>query len=241
VTVPIPGPAYGSFLRRVQAVLLDAVVVVAAVVIIFIASELTRDLSSSGRLAVIALFVVLVLYEPIMVARFGGTLGHRAMNLRVVDDRTGGNPGFLRALVRFVVKTLLGILSFTTMALTRRHQAVHDSLTRTTVQIRDLARARPTDFQVERTPAADEIMPSALRRVAVIVGYMVAVFVMFALVSSLIIPAECLNEERCTTGEQMASTILGLIWIGLTVAVIIAGWRGRLFGCRARPAVSASS
>jgi uncharacterized RDD family membrane protein YckC len=241
VTVPIPAPAYGSFLRRVQAVLLDAVVVVAAVVIIFIASELTRDSSSSGRLAVIALFAVLVLYEPIMVARFGGTLGHRAMNLRVVDDRTGGNPGFLRALARFVVKTLLGILSFTTMALTRRHQAVHDSLTRTTVQIHDLARARPTDFRIERSPEADEIMPSALRRIVVIVGYMAAVFVLFALASALLIPAECLSAERCTPGEEMASTILGLLWVGLSVAAIIAGWRGRLFGCRARPAATSSS
>ena len=40
-----------------------------------------------GFLVVITLF----LYEPVLVSLAGGTLGHYFTNLRVVDDRHGGN------------------------------------------------------------------------------------------------------------------------------------------------------
>jgi uncharacterized RDD family membrane protein YckC len=215
--------------------MIDSIIIIAAVVAIGIASELTRDVAHTGRIAVIALVAVLVLYEPIMVARFGATVGHRAMNLRVVDERTGSNPGFLRAFVRFLVKAALGILSFTTMALTRRRQAVHDSLTNTTVQIRDLARARPVDFRAERTPTPPGTMPSIARRIVVIIAYMVALLVAFALTSAVATSPACLNEALCTPGEELVSTTLTLVWMALSVGVLIAGWRGRLFGCRARP------
>jgi hypothetical protein len=88
-----------------------------------------------------------VLYEPLLVAWRGGTIGHFATNLRVVGP-AGGNPSFARAFARYVVKTALGLPSFISMTLTRRHQAVHDVLTRTTVQIRDSSRARPGDYYV---------------------------------------------------------------------------------------------
>ena len=87
--------------------------------------------------------VVLVLYEPILVSRMGGTLGHYFTNLRVVDDRSGGNIGFARACARVVIKGVLGLYSFVILAATRRNQAVHDLLTRSTVQIRDPAKALP--------------------------------------------------------------------------------------------------
>ena len=150
-----------------------------------------------------------------MVARYGGTLGHRVVNLRVVNDATGGNPGFLRALARFVIKTALGILSFTTMALTRRHQAMHDSLTHTTVQVRDLSRARPTDYSVERE-AEIEGLPSRGRRLAVIAAYLVALFVVLAAVSGLppdrvstafIVPPRCSRRWRA---------VLRIPWLALT-------------------------
>ena len=252
VTAPIPPvtdtadaadatvPAYGSFPRRFQAFAIDTAIVLTGIVVIAIASDLAQEVPGSGRVAVIALVAVVVLYEPVLVARYGSTIGHRAVNLRVVDDATGGNPSFLRALARFVIKGVIGILSFTTMALTRRHQAIHDSVTRTTVQIRDLSRARPIDFQLEREAVPDGLLPSRTRRVAVIIGYLVLLLIALAFTSGLFLSDACVNAGRCTSGEDLASQVFGVGWLALSVLTIIAGWRGRLPGGRARGSVAAS-
>lgn len=50
------------------------------------------------------------------------------------------------AFARYIIKVVLGLPSFISMAFTSRHQAVHDVLTRTTVQIRDLTLAVPDDY-----------------------------------------------------------------------------------------------
>ena len=234
-------PAYASFTRRFQGVALDAVVVLTGVVVIAVISDMSRDVPGSGRVAVAALLGLIFLYEPVMVARYGGTLGHRVVNLRVVDDATGGNPGFLRALARFVIKTALGILSFTAMALTRRHQAVHDSLTHTTVQVRDLSRARPGHYRVERDAVEIDGLPSRGRRLAVIAAYLVALFVVLAAVSGLLLPDTCLDGIHCTAGQELVSRALGFAWLALSVVSIVAGWRGRLPGARATPNDSAVS
>jgi uncharacterized RDD family membrane protein YckC len=85
-----------------------------------------------------------------MVWRFGGTIGHRTMNLRVVDNRTAGNVSLPKALARFIVKGLLGILSFFTMNFSRRHHAVHDILTGSSVQIRNPSKAQPHHYTLGR-------------------------------------------------------------------------------------------
>lgn len=96
------GSAYGSLLARVRALVLDSVVLLAAVVVILF-SAAAIDIPGAGRVAVVGLAALFLLYEPLMVAGWGGTLGHRWANLRVVSDHTGGNPGFWRAFGRFMV------------------------------------------------------------------------------------------------------------------------------------------
>jgi hypothetical protein len=58
--------------------------------------------------------------------------------------------------------------------MTSRHQAVHDLLTRSTVQMRDLTKAQPYHFRGRRDPLTPQGMPSPIRRVAVIAVYLVA-------------------------------------------------------------------
>jgi uncharacterized RDD family membrane protein YckC len=112
-----------------------------------VVGDAARHVPGSGRVLVVLVYA-LILYEPIMVWGYSATIGHRVTNLRVIDEGSGGNPGLLKSLARFAIKTLLGLVSFLTMALTRRYQAVHDLLTHTTVQIRDLALAAPDDYHV---------------------------------------------------------------------------------------------
>src|SRR5260370_42592600 len=91
----------------------------------------------------ILVVIALLLYEPVLVSFTGGTLGHYFSNLRVVDERSGGNVSFLKACARVVIKGVLGWYSFIVMTSTRRNQAVHDLLTESTGQIRGPEKALP--------------------------------------------------------------------------------------------------
>jgi hypothetical protein len=121
------------------------------------------------------------------------------------------------------------------MALTRRHQAIHDSVTGTTVRIRDLAIADEAEIRWERDIAEPAGLPSRGRRITVIAGYIAASFIALSVVDAAILSHACIASNRCSTGETIFNTLLNLAWIGLSVWVIIAAWRGRLWGCRSQP------
>ena len=182
----------------------------------------------------LAIAALVLLYEPLLVARRGGTVGHRRANLRVVHERTGGPPGFARAFARFALKSAVGLPSFTFMALTRRHQALHDRLTDTTVRIRDLGRARDTDVAWER--AAEELEPvgvrSRVRRAGVTVAYLALALAVAGVLAPALVSEACGLAGRCTPRESLTSSVLALGWVAASAWVVVAGWRGRLWGCR---------
>ena len=143
-------PLYATFPRRLNAISVDTVVLVLFSVLIFTLASYLERVDVVRITLVIAWWAVLLLYEPVLVWRWGGTVGHRAMNLRVVDNRSEGNVSLLKALARFVIKGLLGIFSFLTMNFSRRHQAVHDIVTQSSVRIRDATKARPEHYTLGR-------------------------------------------------------------------------------------------
>src|SRR5262245_3704522 len=143
------GVAYARYTRRLKAYFLDWVLMIALMFGgLFIAVQFGSD--NVARPLGFTIIAVLLLYEPLLVSLFGSTVGHYVYNMRVVDARTGGNVSFLKAVIRVVIKAVLGIYSFISMATTRRHQAVHDLMTRSTVQIRDAGRASPEHYAGER-------------------------------------------------------------------------------------------
>ena len=228
--------AYGSFALRLGALVTDSVVLAFALVAIVMLISVTEAIPGSGRVGVIGMFTLLLLYEPLLVARRGATVGHRRANLRVVYDRTGEHPGFIRAFARFVLKAIFGPPSFLLMALTRRHQALHDRLTGTTVRIHDLGLTHESDIAWERT--AEELEPigasSRIRRVVVILGYLVLVFAVTVALTGALVSNVCIMENRCTPGDDRIQDVLVLAWIVVSAWCVIAGWRGRLWGCRPR-------
>lgn len=141
---------YARFPRRLNALSTDSVLLS---VVTFVAFALAPQDDGSPLLRstlAIVWWSALLFYEPVTVAWLGGTLGHRLLNLRVVDDHSGGNIGLWKAVLRFWIKALLGVLSFLTLSWTRRHQALHDVLTRSTVQFRDPSRAEPHHYVLGR-------------------------------------------------------------------------------------------
>jgi len=225
-------PAFGTFLRRFQALLWDTGVVMIAIVATGILGTAASRIPGAGLAMLILMLAEVLLYEPIMVAYSGATLGHRRLNLRVVDESTGENPSFMRALLRYLVKLMLGLPSFAAMALTRRHQAIHDRISRTTVRIRDMSIAEPHHWVLERPPVDEESIPSRMRRIVIIVVYLFGLMVLLGLILNAAVSPACVDFKQCTRAEQWMKTVFGFAWMGASIACVIAGWRGRLPGAR---------
>ena len=142
---------YAKVWPRTKALLIDAFILAAG---FLVAALVGANVSGSGGAAFLVWFGFWVLYDPVMVSRTGGTVGHHLQNLRVVSDRTGRAPALLAACIRNVVKSLLGSVSLLAMAGSSQQKAIHDSIAGTTVQARDPELARLRHFtRVRRTPA----------------------------------------------------------------------------------------
>jgi uncharacterized RDD family membrane protein YckC len=229
------GPRYARFSRRLKAIVLDWIL---AMALLFGAVALASNVQSDtlARILGVAVVVILLLYEPVLVSRAGGTLGHTWTNLRVVDDR-GGNLSFAKALARFAIKSLLSWYSFLTMMATRRNQAVHDLLTHSTVQIRDSSKASPGQFITERRELDDAEMPSRLRRALVTVVYLALggflyVMAVGILLQSGLLSSACLDRDVCSGGDRIVSFAAVTVLLLMLALVIGLGWRGRLPGAR---------
>lgn len=147
-TTPAAEPEryYASFPRRLNALSIDLLILIAFSAVIFAILPAGSAHSPLRPILAVLWWGGFLLYDPLTVAYLGGTFGHRFQNLRVVDNRTGGNIGFPKALARWVVKGVLGLFSFLTMSFSKRHQAVHDILTHSSVQLRDPSKAQPTHY-----------------------------------------------------------------------------------------------
>ena len=86
-----PQEPLGSVLARLAARLFDAALMLLAVLA-------SVPLSDSGQIAV--LVAVPILYETIMVATVGRTVGKMLLGLHIVRRPDGGRPGWLPALTR---------------------------------------------------------------------------------------------------------------------------------------------
>lgn len=230
-------PKYARFSRRFRGIVLDWMIVMVVLFGAVMLASMVRNDNFSRVLGVLVI-TTLLLYEPVLVSFTGSTLGHYFTNLRVVDERSGGNVSFLKACARVAIKAVLGLYSFVILAATRRNQAIHDLLTKSTVQIRDPAKASPGQYVSESSDPADTNLPSGWRRVAVICVYLVLMFVaylavMMSLNAAGMMSNACLGSaDRCSAGERVFD-IAAAVLVLLGMALIIArGWKGRLFGAR---------
>ncbi len=230
----IASPRYATFTRRFRAVLVDSAVVSAACVLLLIVGGFADDVPGSGRIVLALMGGLVFLYEPIFIWRRGATIGHAANNLRVLSDRTGRPPGLARSFIRYIIKLVLGLLSFITMAFTRRHQAVHDVLTRTTVQRTSIGEVEEYDFHLERVQSPEVVLPSRLRRVSVMIAYLVGAFLIYGVVLVVVDPEECAGHQSCTGSTRVVVEGIALAWLTISIAIVVAAWKGLLLGARQR-------
>lgn len=89
----------------------------------------------SSYISFIILLSFLIIYEPLMVSFWRGSLGHKSLRLQVSMAENDANVSFVRAPVRFSIKALFGIISLFWMFGSKR-QALHDLLTKTKVTMK---------------------------------------------------------------------------------------------------------
>jgi uncharacterized RDD family membrane protein YckC len=227
----VKGAAYGRFSRRLRAVVIDGIII-SLMLVAALSVAVAAESDKVGRIVGITFVASWLLYEPALVSITGSSIGHYLSNLRVVDDRTRGNVGFLKAIARLGIKTLLGVYSFLTMALTSRHQAVHDLLTRSTVQVRDPSKARPGQYFAER--AELPARASRTRRIIVTLFYLFFTFVLVGLAGVALESRACVNLGKCSQADDSINLVISLVWLGVIIMLIVQGWRSRLYGCRGK-------
>lgn len=228
--------AYPRLIKRVRAALIDAVLLPVAVIGTLIAGDALGVSHLVGKLLLIA--VPIFVLEPGLVAFTGGTVGHHLLKIRVTRMDGARNIDILAALVRCVVKLLLGWLSFIFVLTTARHQAVHDLVARTMVIHKDTSGLPAFEVLRERTPDDDSyIHPSRLRRIAFIAAYAILCTMLVSLATILASTSGCLEADRCTSLDMTIRLVLEMFWLAAIGGITVLGWNGRLYGCKRRQRV----
>ncbi len=125
---------YSTLIRRVQGLLIDSVVVcVVLVVSLVVAGQL--KLTNENHAVFIA-FIPFVFLEPILVSVTGGTVGRHIIGLRVRKVFEDKNINIFVTVIRSILKILVGTVSLVFVLTTKRHQAIHDLLSRSIVVVK---------------------------------------------------------------------------------------------------------
>ena len=123
---------YARLQSRIKAAVIDGIVLMA---LMYCTSELLNSIENVNPSVRMYLFILyFVLYEPLLVSIFGNTLGHYYSDIQVRQDNDHNKKiSFFSALIRFIIKSLLGWLSLLTITGSEKHQAIHDSLVKSVV------------------------------------------------------------------------------------------------------------
>jgi uncharacterized RDD family membrane protein YckC len=118
---------YPGVFDRVKAMVTDGIVII---VFMFVASYIFSLFESVPDYARIIVFVfIFLLNDPLFTSIFGGTIGHMMIGIRVKrESNEQKNIPFPFAILRFVVKALLGIISLFTVFGNEKRKAIHDYL-----------------------------------------------------------------------------------------------------------------
>jgi len=116
---------YALISDRIKAMIVDSIILIIAM---YLSSFLLGQFEEVPDAVRITIFVALfLLYEPLFVSQFGGSIGHTFFDLTVRKEADLQKKiGFPAAVLRFVIKTLLGWLSLLTVSSNEKKKAIHD-------------------------------------------------------------------------------------------------------------------
>src|SRR5690606_32850328 len=103
---------FPTLITRIQSSVIDFGVIL---IIIFVFSQLSDSINFPDWIRGFALLFVFILYEPSLQI-LGGTIGNRIKGINVRKNQDVERKiNFFQALIRFIVKVLLGWVSFLTI------------------------------------------------------------------------------------------------------------------------------
>ncbi len=118
---------YAGVADRVKAVVTDSIVIIIFMFIVTYTFSVFEHVPDTAR--IIAFIFIFFLYDPIFTSVFGGTIGHMMFGIRVKREKNQmKNILFPLAIIRFLVKVLLGWISLLTVSGNKKRKAIHDSL-----------------------------------------------------------------------------------------------------------------
>jgi uncharacterized RDD family membrane protein YckC len=120
---------YPSLSERIQSILIDQVFIVA---LMFISASILDRFSDTPDWIRVALFFgIWGIYEPVCMT-FGCTIGNFIKQIRVKKfEQPSKKINIFRAYVRYVIKLLLGFISFLTIGTNPERRAIHDMVAST--------------------------------------------------------------------------------------------------------------
>jgi uncharacterized RDD family membrane protein YckC len=116
---------FPPLIKRVQAIIIDIVIIITVFFAATYIFNLIGDVPTWIRTFVFVF--MLFLYDPLLISLTGGTIGHHMLEIKVCRV---SNPekkiSIPDAFFRFIIKSLIGWLSFLTISFNNKKRAIHD-------------------------------------------------------------------------------------------------------------------
>ncbi|MGN6291186.1 MAG: RDD family protein [Chitinophagaceae bacterium] len=119
-----PVAEYPLLTDRIQSTFIDTVLII--ILMFVFASFLDKIENPPDWIRIVLFFGLFAIYEPVCTA-LGFTLGNYIKKIRVRQfDNPGKRITLLQAFIRYIIKVLLGWISFLTMHGNKERRAIHD-------------------------------------------------------------------------------------------------------------------
>lgn len=123
-TIEAQPSEYPLLIDRVQSAFIDAIFIL--ILMFCFAALLDKIEDPPVWIKIVLFFGLFAIYEPLCIT-LGGTLGNHIKHIRVRQaEDTARKINFPQAFVRYLIKMLLGWLSFLTIHFNRERRAIHD-------------------------------------------------------------------------------------------------------------------
>ena len=127
---------YPGVSTRVKAVVTDSIILIVFMIGVATLFDNFKDIPDFARLA--AFIFIFLLYDPLFTSVFGGTIGHMIFGIRVKREMDQNkNILFPLAVIRYVIKALLGLISLLTVSGNKKGKAIHDIAVKSIVIYKD--------------------------------------------------------------------------------------------------------
>ncbi len=123
---------YANLSVRVKAAIIDSLLLIGFIIAISELFDLFEAVPDTLRM--VAFIFAFILYDPLFTSIYGGTIGHSfsGIGVRSESDVEKKIP-FPMALMRFLVKVLLGWISLVTITGNKKKKAIHDYVAKSVV------------------------------------------------------------------------------------------------------------